>query len=620
VTNVQPHDADRALTGATPTVDSDAITTNNAQNDQLPQLRPPLVPADLGAFGRHRVFRILGRGGMGVVYEALDTALGRRVALKLMLPVLDSSSTGRERFLREARAAAAIRHENVVSVYQVGEDEGVPFLTMELLHGDHLGHLIGNGLPVADVARIGREVALGLAAAHKKGVVHRDIKPANIWIEAPSGRVKVLDFGLARIGGEASLAVRSRPTEGDLTQAGELVGTVAYMSPEQLDGRTIDYRTDLFGLGAVLYQMVTGLVPFAGKTIAECADAIRAGVFTPVNVAAPTTPPSLASLIHELLAPQPEDRPGSTDAVARELLAIGTQLLVSTGSTAVPIPVPRTPAAGTDSPFDFPESGPPAPRRLGTPTLLLLGVAAVLVGVFVLIGAIQRAQKVRQPEPVVGVPNPAPSNPPQPSPPANQLPKGFVSIFNGTDLSGWRPPVEGRSDAWSVANGALVGTPKPNFLPQTLLTERDYADFELRLDYRWMSAGGYTIMLLRASDDKERYGKGLAISLVEDEGFQKVHGREAGDGFRTGVVLNLTLKPPAANKPRGEWNSMRVIARRHVIEVELNGTKMPVADLDNKLELLKTHPEYSRAKGPIGLLCYYGTIEYRNVIIRPFPE
>ena len=397
---------------------------------------------------------------MGMVYEALDTALGRRVALKLMLPGVDASSIGRERFLREARAAAAIRHENVVNVYHVGEDEGTPFLTMELLRGDHLGHLIGNGLPIADVARIGREVALGLAAAHKIGVVHRDIKPANIWIESPSGRVKVLDFGLARIGGETSLAIRAQPPiEGDLTQAGELVGTVAYMSPEQLDGQSIDYRTDLFSLGAVLYQMVTGLVPFAGKSISECADAIRAGVFTPVNVATPTAPPALAQLIHALLSPRPEDRPRSTEAVAEELLAIGTQLLLSTGSVAVPIPVPRTPAVVSDALFDFPESEPAKPRRLRTPTLLLLGVAGALVSIFLLISVIQRVQKPKQPEPVVENPNPTPPSPPLP---ANPLPKGFVSVFNGNNLNGWKPPVEGRSDAWSVVNGVLVGTPPPN--------------------------------------------------------------------------------------------------------------------------------------------------------------
>jgi serine/threonine protein kinase len=551
---------------------------------------------------------------MGVVYEALDTALGRTVALKLMLPALASSPVGRERFLREARAAAAIRHENVVNVYHVGEDEGTPFLTMELLQGDHLSHLIGSGLPITDVVRIGREVALGLAAAHKIGVVHRDVKPANIWIESPTGHVRLLDFGLARIGGESSLAVRyDPPVETGLTQFGEMVGTPTYMSPEQVEGEPVDHRTDLFSLGAVLYQMVTGRVPFAGKTVIECADAIRSGVYTPVNKAVPTAPPALARLIHALLSPRRGDRPQSADVVAEELLTIGTRLLLSSGSTTVPIPLPPAPAVAPEPAFDFTEAvDPVSPRRIRPPTRLLLASAAVVIGVFLLIGVVQQLQKAHKPSaPIADAPNLPPPVPP---------PKGPVPLFNGRDLSGWRAPVEGRSDAWSVANGVLIGTPKPNYTVQALLSERDYSDFELRLEYRWASPGGHTLILLRANDDKERYGKGLAISLVDDAGYKAVHGRELGEGFRTGTVLGFTAKPPAANKPLGEWNALRVVALRHVIEVELNGERMPMADLDNKLAVAKAQPETFRAKGSIGLLCYFGTIEYRNITIRPLPE
>ncbi|QJW96059.1 beta-jelly-roll-type glycoside hydrolase [Frigoriglobus tundricola] len=598
-------------------MDPDAATLGAAPGDPLPQLRPPLVTGDLGAFGRHRVLRLLGRGGMGAVYEAIDTALGRTVALKLMLPALAAAPTGRERFLREARAAAAVRHENVVNVYHVGEDEGTPFLTMELLRGDHLGHLIGGGLPVADVVRIGRDVARGLAAAHAIGVVHRDVKPANIWIEAPTGRVRLLDFGLARIGGEASIAVRSGPSaETGLTQAGELVGTPTYMSREQVEGEPVDFRTDLFSLGAVLYQMVTGRVPFEGRTLAGWADAIRSGVYTPVNEAVPTAPPALVRLIHALLAPRPEDRPRSADAVAAELLTIATQLLVRTDSAAAPVPVQHPEAPDSDPQFDFTEAPRPAPRRRGRPTQFLLGCAAALAGGLLLVGIVHRIHRAGRPapEPVVKAPDPA-----APVAPANSLPKGYVSIFNGRDLSGWKPPIEGRTDAWAVANGVLAGTPRANFQFHALLSERDYSDFELRLEYRWPAPGGHSVLLLRANEDKERYMKGLAISLADDEGYSAVHGHAVPDGYQSGLVLGLTFKPRAANKPLGEWNALRVVARRHVIEVELNGTKMPVANLDEKLELLKTHPEFARAQGPIGLLCFIGPIEYRNILVRPLP-
>jgi hypothetical protein len=228
---------------------------------------------------------------------------------------------------------------------------------------------------------------------------------------------------------------------------------------------------------------------------------------------------------------------------------------------------------------------------------------------------VQRVQKVPRQPPETSVDHPVPAPPPPPNP----LPKGFVPLFNGRDLADWRPPAEGRSDAWSVASGVLVGTPRPNFVPQALLSGRDYADFELRVEYRWVDPGGHTLVLLRANDDKQRYGKGLAISLADDAGYPAVHGRDVGDGLRTGAVLGLTAKPPAASKPLGEWNALRVVARRYVIEVELNGTRLPAADLGEKLDTLKTQPECFRAKGPIGLLCYYGTIEYRNVVVRPLP-
>jgi hypothetical protein len=194
-----------------------------------------------------------------------------------------------------------------------------------------------------------------------------------------------------------------------------------------------------------------------------------------------------------------------------------------------------------------------------------------------------------------------------------------VALFNGRDLSGWGPPAEGKSDAWSVVNGVLVGTPKPKVPVQALLSDRDYSDFELRLEYRWPAPGGYTWLLLRANHDKVRYGKGLAINLADDEGYAAVHGKPVPEGFQTGAVLGITSKPPAANKPVGEWNSLRIVARRHTVEIELNGTRMPTADLDERLALAKTQPEILRARGSVGLLCFIGPIEYRNVTIRPLP-
>ncbi len=206
-------------------------------------LGPSQGPDEIGRLGPYRVLKVLGTGGMGVVFLAEDVLLQRRVALKSMKPSVVSGQA-RERFFREARAAAAIEHEHIVSIYQVGEDRGVPYLAMQLLQGEALDERLKRDpvLPTAEVLRIGREIAEGLAAAHERGLIHRDIKPANIWLEGGRGKVKILDFGLARVVGDTS----------NLTHSGTIVGTPAYMAPEQARGGHVDARCDLFSLGAVL--------------------------------------------------------------------------------------------------------------------------------------------------------------------------------------------------------------------------------------------------------------------------------------------------------------------------------------------------------------------------------
>ncbi len=180
-------------------------------------LAPPRGPGELGWLGPYRVLKVLGTGGMGVVFQAEDPALGRIVALKGMLPAVAAKAANRQRFVREARATAAIRHEHIITVYSVGEDRGLPFLVMELLEGEALDERLRRErrLPIDEVLRIGLQTAEGLAAAHQAGLVHRDIKPANIWLERDRGRVKILDFGLARVTAEDT----------NLTLSGVILGT-----------------------------------------------------------------------------------------------------------------------------------------------------------------------------------------------------------------------------------------------------------------------------------------------------------------------------------------------------------------------------------------------------------
>ena len=279
----------------------------------------------------------LGRGGMGVVYRAEDPALEREVAVKVLKPELAASPAALARFLREGRAAAAIAHDHVVPIYRVGDVNGTPYMVMPVLAGESLeARLTRVGiLPPAEVARIGREAALGLSAAHARGLVHRDVKPANLWLESPTYRVKVLDFGLARV-----------PDAADrLTQTGAVFGTPAYMAPEQANGEQVDGRADLFGLGAVLYRAATGKPAFEGKTLTAILRAVAEHSPPPPHEVNPSVPAALSDLIMRLLAKNPTDRPASARAVAEELAEFArTQVEGASGSVAGQSLSPQSPA------------------------------------------------------------------------------------------------------------------------------------------------------------------------------------------------------------------------------------------------------------------------------------
>jgi formylglycine-generating enzyme required for sulfatase activity len=292
----------------------DAPPSKGLSNDLTSFLAPPERPDEIGRLGPYRILAVLAHGGMGVVFRAHDPALDRLVALKAMLPGVAVAPNARERFLREARAAAALKHPRVVTIFQVGEDRGAPFLAMEFLEGEPLDDRLRREgrLPLAEVLRIGREIALALAAAHARGLVHRDIKPANLWLEGPTGHVKVLDFGLAW----------AQATQAHLTQSGLIVGTPAYMAPEQAEGKPADPRCDLFSLGCVLYQMNTGSLPFHGESTIAVLRALALHEPPPVRELRPEAPPELSALVARLLAKKPEDRPASAQEVAETLRAL----------------------------------------------------------------------------------------------------------------------------------------------------------------------------------------------------------------------------------------------------------------------------------------------------------
>ena len=399
--------ADRTL-GDPPSAVSDRTQCEpaaGAEPDWLALLSPPLETGSLGRLGHYELLELTGRGAMGLVFRARDTVLQRIVAVKLLAPQLAVSATARRRFVREARAAAAVRNDHVVAIHDVQDAGPAPYLVMEFVAGVTLEERMRQCgvLGLTEVLGVGAQVARGLAAAHAQGLVHRDVKPANVLLDGGSGRARLTDFGLARAADDASLS-----------QSGAVAGTPLYMSPEQARGETVDHRSDLASLGSVLYALCTGRPPYRARTTMAVLQRVCEDTPRPMREVNSEVPDWLAAIVMKLLAKDPARRFQTAEEVA-DLLE------KHLGHLRQPHLVARLPAV---------DAAPSAPRRRLAMLLAgaVGGVALAAAGLVAVLPPGDRGKGATPSEAALVAPLP----PPEPQPPRapEELVK-FPSPFDG---------------------------------------------------------------------------------------------------------------------------------------------------------------------------------------------
>jgi serine/threonine protein kinase len=600
--------------------------------DQMPEV-----------FGRYRIVKILGAGAMGSVYLARDTQLDRDVALKV-----PQFKEGKEpqilaRFYQEARSAATIHHPNICPVFDVGEIDGIPYLTMAYIEGKPLAQWVSTGKPLNErqIATIGRKVAEALYEAHKKGVIHRDLKPANIMINK-RGEPIVMDFGLAH---------RAREDDTRLTRMGTVMGSPAYMSPEQVRGETDSPGpgTDVFSLGVILYELLARRLPFPGPTLGALHAQILMEDPAPLSEICPDLSPELEAICMKALEKKAEDRHRS---MAHMAVAIKNWLNASIGNVNSP-PVearlpshPPAPASSTirgsalggrsmtlaqreedEAPRVQTKRKKKRKKEMGAKVpqwAWLMGtgafVVAVLVGFAVAMRPGPKTDSASSTEKSDGNNRNGandPNNGKESRPGKDSNPKKepeFRSLFNGTDYkTNWEPSSGTPPGAWRVENGSLisVGADPAKPVPATmLLTRQEFSEFDLRLDFK-ISTGGLSGVVPRAIVGQEVQ---IGIPIMHDSFpmFRKLP--DPTQTLFTGALRFVGIDKQAVLNPLEQWNSMEVRVRWPRIRVMVNGQETVMASIDSdKVPVILGKP--MPRSGKIGLINSLGTIQYRNILV-----
>ena len=625
------------------------------------------LPDSLGRLGQYEILEVVGCGGMGIVLKAHDTKLSRVVAVKVLAPELAANVTARKRFLREARTAASVSHDHVVTIYAVEENVlakgtqpapggGLPYLVMEFIDGPSLEQKMNRKghLELKEILRIGRQIAAGLAAAHEQGLIHRDIKPSNILLQNGIERVQITDFGLARATDDVSI-----------TRAGEVAGTPQYMSPEQAQGKAVDARSDLFSLGSVLYAMCTGRSPFRADTTMAVLKRVCEDTPRPIHQTNPDIPEWLTALTDRLLEKAPEDRFQSAAVVCR-VLSECLAHVEDPGVNSLPASLAGKAAVNRKR-----IAAKPRGRRWVIAAAVLIAIFSLVTlseatGVTNLASTVIRIatgegtlvievddptvevsldgeelsitgagirelnlrpgqyqfQAAKDGEPVkrelvtitrggrqvVRITREAAEVGLQDEGGLSRpLEPGYISLFDGRTLNGW----QGDTAAFLVVNGILISPQRAN-----LFTDRQFSDFVLQFEFR-LYTGANNGVAVRAPMAGDPAHEGFEIQILDDSSYG-----ELAEYQYHGSIWGVVAADRGHLKPIGEWNHQEIRCMGKRIKVRLNGMLILDADLDtiDNSPDGKSHPGLTRKSGHIVLMGNTGRTDFRNIQIKELSE